>query len=143
MDPGFIEGAHTAFVQYLRDSPDMRKTVRSSFQQSLYAGGGAMMGGMIGGPVGGLVGGIAGSITGYMKADDYDGMVLSLSSLDASDKERLLKNVAGILMKAGMVAQGFSSVANFQTAVLEYCAQPDVRKQIWNACTNVLAQARN
>ena len=68
-----INLAHTELTAFLTNNDSMREAAKSSFQQGLWAGGGALTLGLVFGPVGGLVGGIAGSIIGYFKSNPYDG----------------------------------------------------------------------
>mmetsp|Transcript_27776 Transcript_27776/g.77828 ORF Transcript_27776/g.77828 Transcript_27776/m.77828 type:complete len:146 (+) Transcript_27776:1029-1466(+) len=136
-DSNFVAALHKKLVEFLGNSADMKKTVKSSFKQSLYAAGGALAGGMVLGPPGGLVGGIVGSIVGFMKAEDYDGAVVALSKLDGQPREALVKNVWQILSQAG--ATDFASVDRFQQALSEYCTQKRVREEVWDACADALS----
>ena len=82
---------HASLMQWLTESDDMRKTAKSSLKQSIYAGGGAFAGSFIGGPVGGLIGGVAGSIVGFLKSDDYDGLLLAVSKIDDVHRTKLVQ----------------------------------------------------
>ena len=81
---------YSEFAAFLSDpssSSDMRKTARGSLKQSLCAGGGTLTGSLIGGPVGGLVGGVAGSIIGYLKSDNYSGVLNDVLKLQGEARK--------------------------------------------------------
>ena len=88
-DDATRSGAHySELLKFLSESSEMRKTARSSLQQSLFAGTGAFLGSFLGGPVGGLVGGIGGSVMGFVKGDNYDGAIVAIYKLE-SDKRQV------------------------------------------------------
>merc|ERR1712232_637968 len=109
-------------MEFLTTSKTMRKAATSSFQQSLWAGSGAMAGGMLMGPVGGLVGGIAGSLIGYLKSSDYDGALVHLCKLDTASKKELLSRVGHVLIAAGAATKGINTNDAFRDALLSYAS---------------------
>mmetsp|Transcript_59881 Transcript_59881/g.177502 ORF Transcript_59881/g.177502 Transcript_59881/m.177502 type:complete len:168 (-) Transcript_59881:483-986(-) len=126
---------HSELVHFLTNSRGMRNTARGSIKQSLYAGGGALAGSFLLGPVGGLVGGVAGSVVGYVKSDEYDGMVLSVLKLeDHRKKKRLVTEVWGVLGKAGATARELETSVAFRESLVRLAERDDVRNGIWRAC---------
>ena len=125
---------HDELLRFLTNNVEMRKTARSAVKQSLYAGGGALTGGLLMGPVGGLVGGIAGSLVGFIKADNYDGVLLQLIKINEQQRQFLLAEIAQVLVTAGATSQQMSSVEKFRAALEMYAEQPAVRDAIWKAC---------
>lgn len=125
---------HNTLLRFLTDNRDMRKTARSALKQSLWAGGGAMAGGLVMGPVGGLIGGITGSVIGFFKSDDYDGVVLQLSKLNAQQRQFLIAEVGQVLVTAGASSQQLSSADQFRDALYTYAQQETVRDGVWRAC---------
>jgi hypothetical protein len=73
-------------MSFLSESAEMRRTAKGAVKQTLYSAGGAFVGSMVLGPAGGLIGGIVGSVTGYMKSDDYDGVIVKLLDLETDQK---------------------------------------------------------
>ena len=88
-DPNLVDAQHNELIDFLTNSREMRQTAKSSLKQAAYASGGALAGGFLLGPVGGMVGGIFGSIIGFVKADNYDGAILSVCKLDSAHKKAL------------------------------------------------------
>ena len=80
------EDYQSELMNYLSNSSEMRNTARAAMKQAGFAGGGAILGATLGGPLGGLVGGIAGSVVGYLKSDDYDGIIVSILNLESDRK---------------------------------------------------------
>lgn len=66
---------HRELMEFLTDNAQMRETARNALKQGLWAGSGAIAGGLLLGPIGGLVGGIGGSVIGFLRADEYNGVV--------------------------------------------------------------------
>jgi len=127
---------HSEFMRFLMENQGMRKTAKSALKQSLFAGGGALAGSLLAGPPGGLVGGLVGSVIGYIKADDYDGVVLHLSKLNAQQQRFLMTEVGDVLMKAGATSAQLQSKEAFRDAVYAYAQQDSVRNDIWKACVS-------
>mmetsp|Transcript_17639 Transcript_17639/g.29325 ORF Transcript_17639/g.29325 Transcript_17639/m.29325 type:complete len:163 (+) Transcript_17639:141-629(+) len=125
---------HASLMQWLTESDDMRKTAKSSLKQSLYAGGGAFAGSFLGGPVGGLIGGVAGSLVGFLKSDDYDGLLLAVSKIDDAHRTKLLKEVATVLMVAGAQMKQLNSAAGLKEQLNRFVNQEQVRDGVWKAC---------
>ncbi len=90
---------YSELMRFLSESHSMRETAKSSMKQSLFAASGAFAGSFIGGPVGGLVGGIAGSVIGFIKSDDYDGAIVSLTRLEGERKQVRIHLLAIRLLK--------------------------------------------
>jgi hypothetical protein len=59
-------------VMFLTDNDEMRSCAKQSFQQGLWAGGGAIGAGFVLGPIGGLIGGIVGSVIGKREKDRWE-----------------------------------------------------------------------
>lgn len=129
---------HGEFIRFLTDNGEMRNTARSAIKQSMWAGGGALTGGLLLGPVGGLVGGIAGSLVGFVKSDQYDGVVLHVVKLNEQQRQFLMAEVAQVLVTAGATSQDLSSVEKFRTSLQLYAQQPSVREAIWKACLSAM-----
>jgi len=102
---------HGELVDFLTNNQAMRKTARSALKQSLWAGGGALGGAFLMGPVGGLMGGIIGSVVGFLKSDEYDGALLAVMTLDGTQREALIGEVAQVLTVAGATASMQSTEA--------------------------------
>ena len=133
-----IDGQYTTLMDYLSNSNDMKKLAKSSFQQAMWSGAGAMTGALLLGPVGGLVGGITGSIVGFMKTPDYDGIVLHLCKLDEPNKKALMRKVGQVLIAAGAASQSMNTQDAFRDALLTYASSREVREGLWNACLDTL-----
>ena len=129
---------HTELLIFMTGNEEMKIAAKSSLQQGLWAGGGAIaLGGLLG-PVGGLIGGIVGSVIGFYKADPYDGAIVSINKLEESRRKRLMEEVSGILIAAGAVANNLSLAGGLATALEEFARQPAIRDQVWKACVNSL-----
>jgi hypothetical protein len=139
-DPNLVDGQYSELVTFLTNSREMRNTAKSSIQQSLYAGSGALAGGFIMGPIGGLLGGIAGSLVGFFKTDNYDGALLAICKLEERHKQVLLKSVGAVLMTAGATAQQFESVEAFKESLVELASHPNVRRELWNVCRQAVEE---
>jgi len=124
---------HSELMKFMQESPDMRTAASGSLKQGLYAGGAAISLGLLMGPLGGMIGGIAGSIYGYMNAPNYDGALAQIQALPDAQKEKLVGEVAEILVAAGAVAQGLSLEGGMAAAMAQYANTPAVRDQVWNA----------
>lgn len=137
-DPNLVDAQHNELIDFLTNSREMRQTAKSSLKQAAYASGGALAGGFLLGPVGGMVGGIFGSIIGFVKADNYDGAILSVCKLDSAHKKALMQRVGLILISAGATAQQLDSGAAFRNTLLDFASRRGVRDEIWNACIQSL-----
>lgn len=126
-------------IQFLTESRGMRQTAKSSLKQSLYAGGGALAGGVLLGPVGGLVGGVAGSVVGFLKSDNYDGIILHLSKLETQQQRFLIAEVGKILTTAGARTEQLQSTETFRNTIYTYAEKDSVRNEIWKACLNAVS----
>ncbi|GMI18401.1 hypothetical protein TrLO_g15671 [Triparma laevis f. longispina] len=124
---------HSELIQFLNNSPSMRKTAGGSIKAGLYAGSGAVGGGVIFGPVGAMFGGIIGSIVGYIRGDEYDGAVKAAQALPPAQQEALVKEVSEILVSAGAASQMLMAQGGLLTALEEFAKQPAVRDQVWQA----------
>lgn len=131
---------HSELIRFLTESREMRQTAKSALQQGLWAGGGAVAGGLLLGPVGGMVGGITGSIVGYLKSDNYDGLVLQLSKVDTQRQRFLLAEVGQVLMVAGASGSAMRSADAFRDSLVHYASSNHVRDQVWRACMNSLQE---
>jgi len=131
---------YSEFAAFLSDpssSSDMRKTARGSLKQSLCAGGGTLTGSLIGGPVGGLVGGVAGSIIGYLKSDDYSGVLNGILKLQGEARKKLITRVTKVLKTAGVTTTSLEEgVRTFRETLIKYSQRNDVRDGIWKACVD-------
>jgi len=131
---------YSEFAAFLSDpssSSDMRKTARGSLKQSLCAGGGTLTGSLIGGPVGGLVGGVAGSIIGYLKSDNYSGVLNDVLKLQGEARKKLITRVTKVLKAAGATATSLEGgVRTFRETLIKYSQRDDVRDGIWKACVD-------
>jgi hypothetical protein len=134
------EGMYTELIRFLRESGDMRNTAKSSIQQSLWAGGGALMGGLLLGPLGGLVGGVTGSLVGFFRTGDYDGVLTQITNLNPQQRGFLLADVAKVLMNAGATPQQLSSLSVFRDTLRVYAQQPAVRDAIWKSCLEAMTE---
>lgn len=76
------ERYYEELMSFMSESSSMRETAKSAVKQSLFSAGGAFAGSFLGGPVGGLIGGVAGSLIGYIKSDDYDGLIIALTKIE-------------------------------------------------------------
>jgi hypothetical protein len=132
------EMGYRELLAFLNESPDFRQAARSSLQQGLYSGGGAVAGGLILGPVGGLLGGIVGSIVGFNKSDSYDGVMYQLRQLPPAQQRKLLQTVAVIAQ--GAVSAGFAinSPNALHTALMAAASNRAIRDQVWQACTHAM-----
>merc|ERR1712226_1088848 len=121
-------------------SRDMRHTAKNSIKQGLWAGAGAVTGAMLLGPVGGLVGGVTGSLVGFMRADEYDGVVQQLVQLPAARQSRLVRAIKNVLANASSSTDNdlFGSPEAFGTALSEYANRRSVREHIWRLCQEAL-----
>ena len=133
-----IEVQHHELLEFLMDNPSMRQAAKHSLQQGLWAGGGAVAGGLLAGPLGGLIGGIAGSMVGFVKSDDYDGVVQQIVVLESSRKERLIKQGQAVLLTAGATAPQFQTAQAFRGALVEFAARRQVRDKVWKACLDAV-----
>jgi hypothetical protein len=139
-EPNLVDAQYSELVHFLTNSREMRQTAKSSIQQSLYAGSGALMGGFIFGPVGGLVGGMVGSLVGFAKADAYDGALLAICQLQGDQQQVLMKSVGSVLIAAGATAQQFETVDAFRDSLVELASQPHVRRELWNVCRQAVVE---
>lgn len=140
-EPDIYAAQYTTIIEYVQNSTEMRTAAKSSIKQGLWAGTGAVTGGMFFGPIGGLVGGIGGSIIGFLKSDNYDGMVLQLCKLDERQQHALVKDAGKILVGAGATIQTLSSVDGFRNALFLYASQQQhVRDELWNVCLSSLQE---
>lgn len=139
-EPSLVDSQHQELIDFLSNSQDMRRAAKSSLKQAAYAGGAALAGGFLLGPVGGMVGGIAGSVIGFLKSDDYDGAILSISKLDDSQKQVLMRRVGEVLVTAGASAQQLGTTETFRSTLVDYASQRAVRDNLWNACIQSLQE---
>jgi hypothetical protein len=135
-----IDGQYTTLMEYLSNSREMRHVAKSSFQQALWSGAGAMAGGLCFGPIGGLVGGVTGSLVGFAKTPQYDGIILQISKLDEHSQKMLMKKVGQVLVAAGAATQSMTTQDAFRDALMAYASSREVREGIWNACLETLHQ---
>lgn len=129
-----IDAQHSELMEFLLHNDEMRKTAKHSLKAGLYAGGGALAGALCLGPLGGLLGGVCGSIVGYVQSDPYDGVLKQMTVLDPYKKDRLMRDVRGVLTKAGATAVQFQTADAFRGALLELAQRREVRDQVWKAC---------
>lgn len=130
---------HVELMNFLRNNSSMRNTARSALKQAAWAGGATVVGGLLLGPVGGLMGGIAGSVVGFVKSNDYDGVVQQLGVLPDEQRGLLVKTVGQVLVDAGVSpSELFNDAGAFQERLVEYASRGRVREQIWKACLDVM-----
>lgn len=129
-----IDVQHTELMEFLLHNDNMRKTAKNSLKAGLYAGGGALTGALCLGPIGGLLGGVCGSIVGYIQSDPYDGVLKQMTALDPYRKERLMRDVRGVLTAAGATAIQLQTGDAFRAALVELAQRREVRDKVWKAC---------
>lgn len=138
--PGMEDARHSVLMEFLTDNTDMKKAAQSGLKQGMVAGGAAFAGAVLLGPVGGLIGGVAGSVAGFLTSDQYDGVVLAAVRLESGRRDRLVKEVASVLVGAGAKMRSIEDAGAFREALLRYADQDAVRDGIWRACVNSASQ---
>lgn len=129
------ERYYEELMSFMSESSSMRETAKSAVKQSLFSAGGAFAGSFLGGPVGGLIGGVAGSLIGYIKSDDYDGLIIALTKIETERRTKLMKEVFQVLQTAGGSFQRIQENPEAFKHELYRLAELDaVRNGIWNAC---------
>jgi len=136
------DSLHHELMHFLSGNREMRKTAHNAIKHGIWAGSGAITGAMVGGPLGGALGGVAGSIIGYFHADEYDGVVKQLRNLDESHRQRLLRQVGGVLMSAGASNEAFTSSQDFREALSEFAEEGCVRDGLWRVCAEAVQLTR-
>lgn len=131
---------HRELMDFLTDNTQMRETARNALKQGLWAGSGAIAGGLLLGPIGGLVGGIGGSVIGFLRADEYNGVVQHLGELPQQQRSHLVQSVGKVLVNAGASQSELATPGAFQARLVEFASRRPIRDQIWKACMDVMRE---
>lgn len=137
-DIAMEEQQHRELMEFLTNNSQMRETARNALKQGMWAGAGAVAGGLLLGPIGGLVGGIGGSVIGFIRADEYNGVVEHLGQLPESQRTHLVRSVGKVLVNAGADGSELTTPGVFQTRLVEFASRGPVRDQIWKTCMEVM-----
>ena len=132
------EEQHRELMEFLTHNSQMRETARNAVKQALWSGAGAVAGGLLLGPIGGLVGGIGGSVVGFLRADEYNGVVQQLGQLPEQHRSVLVQSVGKVLVDAGASPLELTTPGVFQAKLFEFASRGPVRDQIWKACMDVM-----
>ena len=139
-DEGVAEQQHGELMEFLTNNAQMRETARNALKQGLWAGTAAIAGGLLMGPIGGLVGGIGGSVVGFLRADEYNGVVQQLGELPERQRGHLVQTVGKVLIEAGASPSELTTPGVFQARLVEFASRRPIRDQIWRACMEVMRE---
>ena len=104
VDMAFNPVYYNNLIDIVQTSPELHKTAKGIFKQTVWTVVGTIAGGFVGGPLGAAVGGCVGSFVGYMLSEDYRSMIGVLRNLTDEEKQELTKKVMKLVGSASIDA---------------------------------------
>jgi hypothetical protein len=122
-------------IEFLMDTPEMRKSAKHIHKHALFAGGGMAVGQMLLGPLGGM---IAEFLEIWSDSSRRNRVVLCRKLNEGTRKDRIVQEVGKVLMTAGATAKQFETADAFRAALVQLASQRNGCDQVWKVCQEVV-----